>query len=443
MDNILVMEKITNGDNSIFFVPPGGRKVSSGRHKILAASLGSCVGLGLMDKKSNIAGLAHIVIPECPLHAEEAPYMCAETALKLLLDEMLKKGAKKEYLEAGICGGISLKSPWIHDLGVKSVEILRQKLKEENIPLSYIEPVEHLVSSFIIDLETKSFGCKNIFIEQRPTKEGETQYIDINSILKKMKPIPSVVTKVVGLMGQQHYEIMEVVEEVKKDEIMVGKLLKTCNSPAFAPVKKIDSVEKAVIFLGSRNLLKIILSVYMENFYGDFQGHNLRKNGMYHHSLAVAIFSQKLCEITNLPQDVGYTCGLLHDIGKRALDVSINNKKQDYYKLIIENKDTISVERELFSIDHCTLGKIISKKWNFPENITNVISMHHFVKTDSDNMIKSIYLADILSHHFLSGFIIAGCSTSSFHEIMNSLGITYGHLTNIIKNIPYNIFSND
>ncbi len=436
------MNIIRIGDKRLKMVPPGKMDVTTGNPEILASSLGSCVGLALLDKQRKIGGLIHVVLPRSSSKLEEVLNICAENALGLLLERMFKAGAKKEHIVAGICGGFSSRFPWIDNYGIESVKIIKGQLKDENIPLMFLEPLEHLLKSFVVDVKDNVFACRDIFLEgMHPRKTKEDTPVKIEDVLLKIKPIPVVVLKIIDLLSSANFNINEVVQEVKKDEVITAKLIKYCNSPVFSPVKKIDSIEKAVIFLGSRNLLKTILSVYMEDFYGDSPGYSLRQNGMYSHTWSVAFISQKLAEELDLSGDVAYTCGLLHDIGKRALDFYMDRHKYEYYQRMIIQKDSLYIEKEIFGFDHCEIGEKIAQKWNFPENIKDVIRNHHSVSDDMDSIAKVVYLSNILAHHFLPGFVIGGSSLKGFEQVMKDLGLTYSNLTKIMENIPYTIFT--
>ena len=65
----------------------------------LKTTLGSCVGVILTDKKSDVHGLAHIMLPEM-LRRDASLGKYADTAIPALLTEMTEKGAKKKDIRA-------------------------------------------------------------------------------------------------------------------------------------------------------------------------------------------------------------------------------------------------------------------------------------------------------------------------------------------------------
>jgi chemotaxis protein CheD len=74
---------------------------------ILRTILGSCVGICLYDNKSKIGGLSHIMLPKISdMNSDKKKY--ADTAIPILLEKMLKKGANIDFITAKIIGGATM-----------------------------------------------------------------------------------------------------------------------------------------------------------------------------------------------------------------------------------------------------------------------------------------------------------------------------------------------
>lgn len=430
------------GNREIVFVSPGKFFVSNNQRHILTASLGSCVGVGLVEKKRGVGGLAHVLIHKTQKIGDE-DCVFGENAVSVLLQQMERLGADRKSIVAGIAGGIAIDTPWINGTAINTIESIKDDLRKYNIELSYIEPIDHLKKSFVVDVGLKRISCVDPFWEIIKSEEQQDiKDISIKDAISKIKPMPQVVIKVISEIGNPYYNISEIVNELKKDDVIVARLLKYCNSPVFSPLQQVDSVEKAVIFLGSKNLLNVILTVYLSGYYKE-SAYDLQPQGMYNHSLAVGTISQKLCERLDIASDVGFTCGLLHDIGKKVLDELVKNRKKEYYKEIIKGRDSVDVERDMFNADHCFLGAYLAKMWNFPEVILNTIKGHHKVSEDSEKIVKVVFLANIMAHYILPGLVVGMPSAKDFDKIVESLGLGHRDLMKIIENLPLTMFSNE
>jgi chemotaxis protein CheD len=77
-------------------------------HVLVSLGLGSCIGLGLVDRQRGRAGLAHIVLPLSQGHTAENPMKFADHAVPELLQRVVALGARRSALEAVLVGGASM-----------------------------------------------------------------------------------------------------------------------------------------------------------------------------------------------------------------------------------------------------------------------------------------------------------------------------------------------
>lgn len=106
--------------------------------KLITTGLGSCVGICLYDNSSKVGGLAHIMLPDSKQAraiVNTAKY--ADTAIPLLIEEMVKLGANKSKLIAKIAGGAQMfnfaGTSSIMRIGERNTEAVLQGLQKENI----------------------------------------------------------------------------------------------------------------------------------------------------------------------------------------------------------------------------------------------------------------------------------------------------------------------
>ncbi|WP_156289086.1 chemotaxis protein CheD [Oceanobacillus salinisoli] len=108
---------------------------------IRTSGLGSCVGIVIYDASKNIAGLAHILLPESRLtkqsHFNKHKY--ADTAIPILIDKLLAGGARKFALKAKLAGGaqmFQIASPLeTMRIGSRNIEAVKAQLNESRIPI--------------------------------------------------------------------------------------------------------------------------------------------------------------------------------------------------------------------------------------------------------------------------------------------------------------------
>ena len=110
---------------------------------LVTVGLGSCVGVVFYESKSKMAGMAHIMLAESSDFKDNAdnPMKYADTALPMMLEMMLTKGAQKSNMVAKIAGGSKLfdlepaRGNPVTGIGERNVQAVKKTLKKMNIPL--------------------------------------------------------------------------------------------------------------------------------------------------------------------------------------------------------------------------------------------------------------------------------------------------------------------
>lgn len=116
-----------------------GEYYATGRDMVLVTVLGSCVCACIRDKFSGIGGMNHFMLPDSgqdksnPL-GESARY--GIYAMEILINQLLKIGAKRGNLEAKVFGGASvLRGFTVNNVGERNAEFVLDFLKTEKIPV--------------------------------------------------------------------------------------------------------------------------------------------------------------------------------------------------------------------------------------------------------------------------------------------------------------------
>jgi chemotaxis protein CheD len=77
---------------------------------IRTSGLGSCVGVVVYDQAREIAGLAHVMLPDSSLAKSGSLNVAkyADTAVKDLVAKLIRQGARSNFLKAKIAGGAQM-----------------------------------------------------------------------------------------------------------------------------------------------------------------------------------------------------------------------------------------------------------------------------------------------------------------------------------------------
>ena len=141
---------------------------------IISYGLGSCVGIALYDAQAKVGGLAHIMLPDSTqARATDNQAKFADTALPVLLDQILRLGAARSRITAKIAGGSQMfsfvQATDIMRIGDRNAEAVRAVLKSLSIRLlvedcggNYGRTVELMLDSGIFVIKTVDKGEKKL-----------------------------------------------------------------------------------------------------------------------------------------------------------------------------------------------------------------------------------------------------------------------------------------
>jgi putative nucleotidyltransferase with HDIG domain len=435
-----------------YHVAAGSFSVSRTEPLILQSFLGTCVGVALFDEEAQVGGLIHLLLPE-PISRTDSiqPEKYASTGFPLFLEALCNQGASKSRLKAFIAGGAlvgPVKGRDLHlDIGGRTVETVLNYLKKENIKVEKSETGGFFTCC--ISLNMQNWRCS---IEPAPidmdSTNGEihlSSAAEIEFAMESIQPIPQVALKILRLIDNKEYEIKALAEEIRKDQVISARTLKLCNSVAFAGSNKVESLDQALVLLGLRLLVKLVISVSVNEFFSYSNlGYSLCKGGLYHHAVGTAIIAEKLADYTgSVDPGLAYTAGLLHDIGKVVLDQSIASAYPLFYRKLLEEENNFSeTEKEILGIDHTQVGSKLARKWSFPESLSDIIRNHH----EPENAVRHfelahvVYLADLLMSRFHSGLELERLNTEALAPRMEAIGLSIDKFADMVDLIPVGVF---
>lgn len=107
--------------------------------RLVAANLGSCLGVAIFDPVERIGGVIHCLLPASnsdPGKAGQNPYMYVDTGVPQMIAELCKHGGvKKRFLIAAAgCGQMNDRNG-VFEIGKKNFVMLRKVLWSQNLLL--------------------------------------------------------------------------------------------------------------------------------------------------------------------------------------------------------------------------------------------------------------------------------------------------------------------
>ncbi len=113
-------------------VVQGEFHISDDPAALMSTVLGSCVAVCLHDPVCNIGGMNHFLLPFGKEEGTNRPVRYGLFAMEMLINALLKAGAKKSRLQAKLFGGAKI-SVELRDIGQTNAVFAREYLATEGI----------------------------------------------------------------------------------------------------------------------------------------------------------------------------------------------------------------------------------------------------------------------------------------------------------------------
>ncbi len=197
---------------------------------------------------------------------------------------------------------------------------------------------------------------------------------------ESLPTLPAVVVRVLEVVLDSESSAKDAAEIIASDPALAAKVLKIVNSPAYGLRQKISTIGHAVAMLGFATLKGLVLSVSVfDELLEKGKPAGLDKAMFWQHSLAVAAAAKSVAAETgyDLPEEA-YVAGLLHDVGKVAMDFTMKEKYAAFLaRLKAESLDQIAMEPAELGISHADAGSRILARWNLPLILQQAVRHHH------------------------------------------------------------------
>jgi len=189
--------------------------------------------------------------------------------------------------------------------------------------------------------------------------------------------------KLVRLLGRPSVSNEDVVEALKCDSVLTGKLLGACNSPYFGFEEPVTSVDQAVLILGHQQILYVVMNLVLGSAMGiALPGYAIEADELWRHALTTAMTAEVILSggaEVGVEPSVAFTAGLLHDIGKLVLTQFLTPESQSAICRLIEQEglSRAEAEKEVLGANHCEAGAWLLQTWGVPEEIVQAVADHH------------------------------------------------------------------
>jgi len=192
----------------------------------------------------------------------------------------------------------------------------------------------------------------------------------------ELRPLPAVAVRALEIAEGEQFSAHELAQAISADQALTAKLLRLSNSAYYGFPRRITTVRDAVVLLGFRAVRSATLaSCVIDTLPG---GTVLDPTTAWRYSVTTGLLAEVLARATQLHQDEAFTAGVLHNIGRLALDQHRGRELTASRVLARQQGLTImEAQRLILGYTDADLGGALALHWNFPDALANAVTHHY------------------------------------------------------------------
>jgi len=278
------------------------------------------------------------------------------------------------------------------------------------------------------------------------TAPGSSRLELILGQLDQLPTLSAVAARLLQATTSDTSSAADVAAIITADQALTVKVLALVRR-ASVGARDVNTVERAIVVLGFEAVRNAVLAIEV---YETFKGAEsqteaaLDRAEFWKHNLAVACAARLIAERMRLgkQKDEAFVCGLLHDLGKIALDACLPKSYARVLRQVRARGHCLcDAERELLGIDHTVAGKRLATRWKLPQPIVDSIWLHHHPPASlpeslqSGTLVAVVHLADEIvrqQHIGYSGYN----HTEPLETVARDVGLEPADIPRVIEALP-------
>ena len=266
--------------------------------------------------------------------------------------------------------------------------------------------------------------------------------------LSTLSTLPEVAAGFLTNLTYQQADMAAFSEIVESDPALTARILSLAYTEQLTFKNGNPTVQQALAQLPQALVRDAVISMKVIEAFdarNDSQNiHTFTRKQLALHALATACCAKEIAQLV-LPENdraLAFSAGLLHDIGKLALDQVMPKS----FAVIIQEAKTLNeslrtVEQRHLGLDHALIGKRLAEKWHLPDEIAFAIWMHH---SDTDVIAQNLAMGPLAHVISLADIIARQCGIGHSgscdipvlpEDSLKSLSLSSGQIEGIKKRL--------
>ncbi len=244
--------------------------------------------------------------------------------------------------------------------------------------------------------------------------------------LNDLPTIPNTLLQIWQIADDPNSSAADLERVITLDQALNAKIIRLVNSPYHGIPETVTSCRRAITLLGFKTVknLSVCVSVVTACIPAGRNRGGLDLAGLWRHAIATGMAAEALAPARGVDPGEAFTAGVLHDIGKFALNLVM----PDVYATAVEHAVTEGVtireaEQREIGVDHTVSGRELATRWGFPEALVDAVARHHDDPSELGPLAATVALANAIARGLRVGSSGDACTLEPDASTWDAAGV--------------------
>lgn len=214
----------------------------------------------------------------------------------------------------------------------------------------------------------------------------------------KLVSLPDIYFRLEETIASPSSSLNDAAEIIHSDPALAARLLRIANSAFYSHPTEINTVERALMLIGTRQLKELTMATVVIDMFKSENISFITMREFWEHSIACGIACRVIAiYLGRRDYEQYYLAGLFHALGRLILFTEFPEIAEQTTTLSLEKKIPLyEAENEIMGFNHAHVGYALLRNWKLPLAQQQAVHFQHGPQTDIPMSIlpECIHVAD-------------------------------------------------
>lgn len=205
-----------------------------------------------------------------------------------------------------------------------------------------------------------------------------------------LRPLPEIARCLLAIAEDDDFSLQDLAIVVGADQALSAKILRIANSPFHRHARQVGTVRDAVVLLGFRTVRSAALAACVTQS-TPARTNYLDYTDFWRFSVAVGLLAEMIAGRDREVREMAFTAGVLHSLGRLALDQSAPAALARAVETARENGLSLTeAERTILGFSEEQLGGALALHWGYPPDLVEAIALDDLSESQSAGPLAAV-----------------------------------------------------